>query len=87
MYALIYDRHNHSKPLKEVISIHNSRKSAEIALENRLKRLKRRIWDCHTRIVWVNGKIKTGEFISHKNFSNWRPGEVIPWGELYSDSD
>jgi hypothetical protein len=87
MYALIYDEHDQSKPLKEVLSVHPDRKSAEIALEKRLRRLEKRIWDCHTRIVWIGTSVKQGEFIREKNFSAWRPGEPIPWGEIYSDSD
>ena len=87
MYALIYDEHDHSKPLKKVISVHADRKSAEIALKKRMARLEKRIWDCHTRIVWIDGRIKQGEFVRENDFSTWRPGEPIPWGERYSDSD
>ena len=87
MYTLIYDEHNLTKPLKKVLSIHKNREAAEIALQNRLQKLGRRIWECHTRIVWTESNVKPGEFITPGQFSTWRPGESIPEGELYSDTD
>ena len=87
MFALIYDEHDPGMPLKQVVSIHKSRESAEKALENRRKTLGRTIEDCYTRIVWIKGEVSTGDFISPESFSMWRQGERIPEGELYSDSD
>ena len=87
MFALIYDEHDQSMPLKQVISIHESRESAEKALENRKKTLGRTIEDCYARIVWIDGEVSVGDFVSPKSFSMWRKGERIPEGELYSDSD
>jgi hypothetical protein len=87
MYTLIYDEHDLSKPLKKVISVHKSRKTAEIALRKRMQKLNRRIWDCHTRIVWTEGKVKPGEFMAPNQFSTWCSGEVIPEGERFSDTD
>jgi hypothetical protein len=87
MYTLIYDEHDLSKPLKKVISVHKSRKTAEKALRKRMKKLGRRIWNCHTRIVWTESKVKPGEFMMPDQFSTWRPGEAIPEGELFSDTD
>lgn len=87
MYALIYDERDPSEPLKKVISVHRSRRTAEIALEKRMKRLGRRVWECNTRIVWTEGKVKSSDFLSPSAFTTWRPGEKIPWGEQHSDSD
>ncbi|KPJ74585.1 MAG: hypothetical protein AMJ54_16945 [Deltaproteobacteria bacterium SG8_13] len=87
MYALIYDDHDLARPLKRVISLHRSRKTAEKALFKRMKRLGKRVWECHTRIVWVDGKVKTNDYLNSSMFSTWRSGEKIPWGELHSDSD
>ena len=87
MYALIYDEHDLSRPIKRVISVHRCRKTAENALSKRMKRLGKRVWECNTRIVWVDGKVKTNDYLNPSMFSTWRPGEKIPWGELYSDSD
>jgi len=87
MYALIYDEHNLDRPFKEVISVHKSRKTAESALQKRMKRLNKRVADCNTRIVWVDGRVKTGDFIDQNVVSVWRPGEAIPWGETHSDTD
>ena len=87
MYILIYDEHNLAEPFTKVISVHRSRETAEKALEKRMMKLGRRVWDCHTRIVWTKRKVKTGEFITPNQFSAWRPGEAIPEGELYSDTD
>jgi hypothetical protein len=87
MYALIYDKHDLSQQSKRVISVHRSRETAEKALFKRMKNLGKRVWECNTRIVWVDGKVRTNDFLKPSMFSTWRPGERIPWGELYSDSD
>ncbi len=87
MYALIYDKHNLSRPLKEVISAHKSRQTAENALKKRMKRLQIGVPECNTRIVWVDGRVKTGDFIDQNAFSIWGPGENVPWGETHSDTD
>ncbi|MFZ0450642.1 MAG: hypothetical protein WAL98_15490 [Desulfatiglandaceae bacterium] len=87
MYALIYDEREPNKKAKEVFSVHETREEAEKALEERQKTLERRVWECHTRIVWVDGTAKKGDFISTSSFSTWRPGEKIPEGELYTDGD
>jgi hypothetical protein len=87
MYALIYDNQNPAQLLKQVISVHRSRKTAENALFKRMKRLNKRVWECYTRIVWVDGKVKTNDLLNPSMFSAWRKGEKIPWGELYSDCD
>ena len=87
MYALIYDEHNLDKPMKKVISAHDSRKEAEQALESRKKKLGRKDWECNTRVVWIEGEIKAGNSVKAGQYSTWRPGEIIPEGELYSDTD
>ena len=87
MYALIYDEHDLSKPRKKVISVHRSRETAEKALAKRQKKLGKRVWECDTRIVWVKTKIAAGDFVATKDFETWRPGEKIPVGERYMDSD
>jgi len=87
MYALIYDEHRLERPQKRVISVHDSRKNAELALEDRKVALGRKVWDCHTRIVWVEKRIAAGESIGPEEYATWRPGEPIPEGELHSDSD
>jgi hypothetical protein len=43
--------------------------------------------ECDTRIVWVDRKLKRGDFVIDKNLSTWKPGEKIPWGEAHSDTD
>jgi len=87
MFALIYDEYNLSKPRKKVISVHRSRETAEKALEKRMKKLGKRVWECNTRIVWTQTKIASGDFIRTMDFETWRPGEKIPYGERYPDSD
>lgn len=87
MYALIYDEHMLDQPMKKVISIHESREEAEVALENRKIELGRKIWECYTRIVWVEGETSAGGFLKPGEYSTWRPGEFIPEGELHADSD
>ena len=87
MYALIYDEHRPERKEKEVFSVHETREEAEKALEERQKTLERRVWECNTRIVWVDGKVKKGDHIPTSSFATWRPGEKIPEGELYTDGD
>jgi len=87
MFALIYDEYDLSKPRKRVVSVHRSRETAEKALETRMKKLGVRVWECNTRIVWVKTNTKTGDFIKAADFETWRPGEKIPHGERYPDSD
>jgi hypothetical protein len=87
MYTLIYDEHDLEKPYKKVLSVHKNREAAEIALQKRMQKLGRRVWDCHTRIVWTESNVKPGELLAPNKFSTWRPGETVPVGELYSDTD
>jgi hypothetical protein len=87
MYALIYDDRALLADQKAVISVHKSRETAERALKKRQQKLGRRVWECNTRIVWVNRTVRAGESLSPKEFETWRPGEKIPLGDLYSDGD
>ena len=87
MYALIYDEKDPAKPLKEVISVHRTRYNAEQALEKRQRKLRKRVWECDTRIVWIETKTRAGDFLTHREFSTWGPGETVPDGEMYSDAD
>ena len=87
MYALIYDEHRLDKPEKRVISIHDSREAAEVALEKRKEELGRKVWECHTRIVWTEKKIEAGDAVGPGEYDTWRPDEDIPEGEIHADSD
>ena len=87
MYALIYDDHNLEQPRKRVVSVHRSREAAEKALDKRKRRLGKTVMECNTRIIWTEGNLRAGDFIRPGQFSTWRPGETIPYGDLHSDSD
>ena len=87
MFALIYDEHQLDHPQKKVISIHSSREDAEIALEKRKKELGRRVWECHTRIIWTEKEIDSNDVVGPGEYDSWAPGEKIPEGEIYSDVD
>jgi hypothetical protein len=87
MYALIYDQHDLTKPFKEIISVHETREAAEKALEKRKQELGKTVVECDTRIVWLKQDVSQGQFVSANEFENYRPGEKIPEGELYSDTD
>lgn len=87
MYALIYDENDPKKPLKQVLSVHRNRANAEKALDKRMRRLGKRVWECYARIVWTEKRIRANDWINPKDFSIWRPGEDIPYGELFGDSD
>ncbi len=87
MYALIYDEHNLEKITKPVLSVHETREAAEAALKKRQQELGRRVFDCNTRIVWVEREIRPGEQVPLADCSTWAPGEKVPEGEMYSDTD
>ena len=87
MYVLIYDERDPRRPLKEVLSVHKRRDTAEKALERRMKHLGKRVWECHARIVWTEKRVRPKDLVDPKEFSTWRPGERIPVGERYTDSD
>ena len=87
MFALIYDTHELDKPQKRVISVHKSRETAENALEERKKRLGKTVEECDTRIVWLKRDVLPEDVVTSKDFSTWKPGEKIPYGETHPDSD
>lgn len=87
MYALIYDENDPARPMKEVLSVHRSRETAEKALAKRMRQLGKRVWECNTRIVWMDRRVRPKDLVSPKDFYTWRPGEKIPVGERYMDSD
>ena len=87
MFALIYDTHELDKPKKRVISVHKSRETAEKALAERKKRLGKTVEECDTRIVWVKRKVQREDVVIDQDFSTWKPGEKIPYGETHSDTD
>jgi hypothetical protein len=37
--------------------------------------------------VWVDKPIGTGDLVGPGEYETWGPGETIPEGELYADSD
>jgi hypothetical protein len=87
MYALIYDENDPARPLKEVLSVHKSRSTAEKALDKRMRQLGKRVWECNARIVWIDKPVRVKDMVAPKDFSTWRPGEHLPVGERYMDSD
>ena len=86
MYALIYDEHDLTEQ-KKVISVHRTRETAEKALEKRKKELGKKVWECNTRIVWLERSAGSGDYVQEGQFSTWRPGESVPEGEMFPDSD
>ena len=87
MFALIFDTHELDKPLKKVLSVHKTRQTAERILKIRMARLGKKVWECDTRIVWLKAAAQRGDTVTAKDFSTWRPGEKIPYGELHPDGD
>jgi transposase len=87
MYALVYDENGRPQPLKKVISVHKTRRAAEKALDKRIHKLGKRVWESNTHIVWIDLEVKAGDFVSARHFFTWRPGKIVPEGERYSDTD
>lgn len=70
-----------------MISIHDNREDADNALEIRKNELGRKVYECNTRIVWIEKEIKPGDTVGPGEYETWRPGEDIPEGEIHADSD
>ena len=87
MFALIYDEFDPAKRKKEVVSIHKTREAAEKALRKRQRQLGKRVWECHTRIVWVPKPVHKGDTITPNYFDTWAPDEKIPGGDQVPDGD
>ncbi|MGB5985654.1 MAG: hypothetical protein WBG37_10145 [Desulfobacterales bacterium] len=87
MYALIYDEFDPARRDKKVISVHRTRQTAEKALKKRQNQLGRRVWDCHTRIVWVHHKVKADDTVTPDSFDTWAPNENVPRSEKVPDGD
>jgi hypothetical protein len=87
MYALIYDEFDPVRREKKVISVHKTRETAEKALKQRQRKLGRKVWECHTRIVWVYEPVRRGDNIVPTKFDTWAPGEEIPEGDRIPDGD
>jgi hypothetical protein len=87
MYALIYDEFDPSRREKKVISVHQTRVDAEKALRKRQDELGKRVWDCHTRIVWLHDKVNPLGTVTPDSFDTWAPGEEIPEGDRVPDGD
>lgn len=58
-----------------------------MALEKRKEELGKKVWECHTRSVWTEKDSRSGDLFGPGEYDAWRPGEEIPIGELYGDSD
>lgn len=87
MYALIYDEFDLSKPEKEVISVHKSRETADKALAKRRRKLGLTMLECHTRIVWTDQFVRTGNILMPGSYDTWAPDEELPEHEKVPDGD
>ena len=87
MYALVYDENDPKKPLMEVLSVHKTREAAEKALAKRMKQLDKRVWECYARVVWIEQRVRPTDLVASKDVYTWRPGETVPYGDQFSDSD
>ena len=82
-----YDEFKPEKRKKKIISLHKTRKTAEKALTKRQIELDKRVWECHTRIVWLHTKAKVGDMVTPDLFNTWAPDEDIPQGDIVPDGD
>ena len=85
MYALVYDESVRPQPLKKVISVHKTRRAEEKAMDKRIHKIGKRVWESNTHIVWIEHEVKSGDFVSDRHFFTWRPGKIVPENERYSD--
>jgi len=87
MFALIYDPHDMSKPFKQVLSVHKTREAAQQALEKRMARSGKHLWERDARIVWLTENAKPGYGVTENAFSTRQPGESIPYGQTQAERD
>lgn len=80
MFALIYDTHELDEPFKNVLSLHKSRETAERALEKRMTRLGKKVWECDTRIVWLKEKVNPGDGVTSQAFQPGVREKKFPMG-------
>jgi len=77
MFALIYDEFEPTKRQKKIVSVHKSRKTAEKVQSKRRKKLGLGFLEDHTRIVWVEDRVRTGDTITPDRFDTLSPDEEI----------
>ena len=77
MYALIYDEFDPTKREKKIVSVHKTRKTAEKVQAKRRKELGLEFLEDHTRIVWVEDRVHTGDTITPDRFDTFSPDEEI----------
>ena len=87
MFAVIYDDYDLSKPEKEVLSIHKTRATAQNALMERQRKLGKRVWECHARVVWLQDRVQPGDKVTADTFDTWAPDEEIPEGDRVPEVD
>ena len=86
MFALIYDEFDPTKREKPIISVHKSRKTAEKVQSKRRKKLGLGFLEDHTRIVWLEDRVCTGDTITPDRFDTLSPDEEILEREYDLDS-
>jgi hypothetical protein len=86
MYALIYDEFDPKKRNKKIVSVHKTRKTAEKVQAKRRKKLGLGFLKDHTRIVWVEDRVRTGDTITPDRFDTLSPDEEILEREYDLDS-
>ena len=62
---------------KPIVSVHKTRKTAEKAQAKRRKKLGLGFLEDHTRIVWVEDWVHTGDTITPDRFDTLSPDEEI----------
>jgi hypothetical protein len=87
MYAIIEDDHDLTRREKPVLSVHKSREDAEKAIKEHWEQVDKRVWECIHRIVWVEGRVHSGDHITPSDFETWAPHEEIPEGDRVPDGD
>ena len=87
MYALICDEFEPTHRKKKVLSVHQTRMTAEKAQMELPRKLLQRGSECYTRIVWAYHPIRKGEYITPDDFDTWAPGERIPESDRVPECD
>jgi hypothetical protein len=77
MFILIFDEFDPKKREKKIVSVHKTRKAAEKVQTKRRKKLGLGLLEDHTRIVWVEDRVRTGDTITPDRFDTLSPDEEI----------
>ncbi len=69
MYALIIDDKHLNEFQKKVIGVYGNREETNRALTKRKNELGEIVWECNTRMVWIDKAVNPGDIIHTRDLA------------------